>query len=168
MSEGVPSDIELPKAVSHGGVQMPSHSVNLNEAAYTPSGGIEYHPVVTESDKLSTYTGLDDYDTLFEARHGRGALDHMSRTSGEVIVASLIGMTPSTLSVGVIENPMVRARPLPDSELPSTKQKEHVTMSADPSIRGHRIVSPISSDHVIGEGAVIFTDMGESMLTALD
>ena len=23
----------------------------------------------------------DDYDTLFEARHGRGALDHMPRTS---------------------------------------------------------------------------------------
>ena len=54
---------------------MPSHQVNLNETAYIPSGGIEYHPVVLESDRLSTYTGLDDYDTLFEARYGRGALD---------------------------------------------------------------------------------------------
>ena len=35
-------------------------------------GGIGYHPVVTEMDRVSTYTGLDDYDTLFEARHGRG------------------------------------------------------------------------------------------------
>ena len=29
----------------------------------------------TETDKVSTFTGLDDYDTLFAARHGRGALD---------------------------------------------------------------------------------------------
>ena len=64
--------------------------------------------------------GLDDYDTLFEARHGRGALDHMPRTSGEVIVASSIGMLPSTLSVGVIENVMVGIRPIPDSGPPST------------------------------------------------
>ena len=32
-----------------------------------PPGGIKYHPVVSEPDILSTYTGLDDYDTLFEA-----------------------------------------------------------------------------------------------------
>ena len=81
MSEGVPSDIDSLRAVSHGGIQMPSCHANLNEIAYIPSGGIEYHPVVLESDGLSTYTGLDDYDTLFEARHGRGALDHMPRTS---------------------------------------------------------------------------------------
>ena len=31
----------------------------------------------------------------------------------------------------------------------------------------HRVVSP-SSGHIIGEGAVIFTDMTETMLTALD
>ena len=82
ISEDVPSDIDSLRAVPHGGVQMPYHSANLNEAAYIPPGGIEYHPVVSESDRLSMYTGLDDYDTLFEARHGRGALDHMPRTSG--------------------------------------------------------------------------------------
>ena len=64
-------------------------------------------------DRLSTYTGLDDYDTLFEAGHGRGALDNMPRTSGEMIVTSSIGMTPTPLSVGVIENLMVRIRPIP-------------------------------------------------------
>ena len=88
MSEGVPSDIDSLRAVPHGGVQMPTHSANLNEAAYIPSDGIEYYPVVSESDRLSTYTVLDDYDTLFEARHGRGVLDHMPRTSGEAIVTS--------------------------------------------------------------------------------
>ena len=131
MSEGVPSDIDSPRAVPHRGVQMPPCHANLNETAYIPSGGIEYHPVVLESDRLSTYTGLDDYDTLFEARHGRGALDHMPRTSGESIATSSIGMTPTTLSVGAIENPMVRVRPIPDSGPPSTNQKESVSMSAN-------------------------------------
>ena len=51
---------------------------------------------------------------------------------------------------------------------PSTNQKEHISMSADPSMMGHRVVSPISSGHIIGEGAAIFTDMTETMLTALD
>ena len=78
--------------------KCPPHHANLNETAYIPSGGIEYHPVVLESDGLSTYAGLDDYDTLFEARHGRGALDHMPKTSGEAIATSSIGMTPTTLS----------------------------------------------------------------------
>ena len=63
---------------------------------------------------------------------------------------------------------MVRIRPIPDSGLLPTSQKEHVSASADPSIMGHRVVSTISSGHIIGEGAAIFTDMTETMLTALD
>ena len=43
--------------------------MNLNETVEIPCG-IGYHPVATESDRLSTYMGLDDYDTLFEARYG--------------------------------------------------------------------------------------------------
>ena len=168
VSEGVPSDIDSPRVEPHGGVQMSPHCANLNEAAYIPSGSLEYHPVVAELDRLSIYTGLDGYDTLFEARHGRGALDHMPRTSGEVIVTSSIGMTPATLSAGTIESPMVVERPIPDRVPPSTNQKEHVSTSADPSMMGHRVVSPISSGHIIGEGAAIFTDMTETMLTALD
>ena len=46
--------------------------------------------------------------------------------------------------------------------------EEYVSMSADPSMMGHRVVSPISTGHIIGEGAAIFTDMTETMLTALD
>ena len=80
---------------------MSPHTVNV------PSGGVKYHPIVTESDGLSTYMGLDDYDTLFEARHGRGALDHVPRTSGEVVTASSMGITPTTLSAGMIVNPMI-------------------------------------------------------------
>ena len=77
-------------------------------------------------------------------------------------------MTPATLSMGVIENLMARTRPIPDNGLPYANQKECVSMSADPSIRGHEVVSPISSGPVIGEGAAIFTDMMETMLSALD
>ena len=92
----------------------------------------------------------------------------MPRISGEAIVTSSIGITPTALSVGAIENSMIGVRPIPDSGLPSTNQKECVSMSADPSMMGHRVVSPISSGHIIGEGAAIFTDMTETMLTALD
>ena len=66
VSEGGLSDIDSLRAVPQGGVQMPPCHANLNETAYIPSGGIEYHPVISESDRLSTYTGLDDYDTLFK------------------------------------------------------------------------------------------------------
>ena len=64
MSEGGLSD-NSQRAVFLGGIQMSSHTTNV------PSGGIKYHPIATEPD---TYTGLDDdYDTLFEDRHDRGA-----------------------------------------------------------------------------------------------
>ena len=78
MSEGIPSDIGSPEDVPHG------------ETLYLPSGGIEHHPVVSEPDRLSTYTGLNDYDTLFEARHGRGAIDNMSKSGEEVIATPSI------------------------------------------------------------------------------
>ena len=115
VSEGIHSDIGSPRDVPHGGIQIPPHHTNLGEIPCLPPGGIEYHPVVSESDRLSTYTGLDNYDTLFEARHGRGAIDNMPKSGEEEIATSSIGITPVTLSVGMIENPMVRIRPTPDS-----------------------------------------------------
>ena len=33
---------------------------------------------------------------------------------------------------------------------------------------GQRVVSPVNNQHILGEGAAIFTDMTETMLTALD
>ena len=136
--------------------------MGLNETANVPSGGIKYHPVVTDSDRLSTYMGLDDYDTLFEARHGRGALNHVPRSSGEVVITSFIGITPTTLNTGMID-----VGPSFNNGPPHPDQREHDPMSTDPSVMGHRVVSP-SSGHIIGEGAAIFTDMTETMLTALD
>ena len=167
MSEGGLSDIDSQGAVFSGGLQMSPHHMALNETANVPSGGIKYHPVVTESNRLSTYMGLDDYDTLFEARHGRGALDHVPRTSGEVVTTSSMGIAPTTLSTGMIVNPMVEVRPTFDNGPQHPNQREHVPMGTDPVVMGHRVASP-SSGHIIGEGAVIFTDMMETMLTALD
>ena len=51
-------------------MHIPTHYANLSEIFYLHLSGIRYHPSVSEPDRLSTYTGLDDYDTLFEARHG--------------------------------------------------------------------------------------------------
>ena len=35
-------------------------------------GGIDYHSEITETDRVSTFTGLDDYDTLFAANMAEG------------------------------------------------------------------------------------------------
>ena len=85
----------------------------------------------------------------------------MPRSSGEAIVTSSIGMTPASLSVGMTESLMVRIKPIPDNGLPPTGRKEHVSVGAEPSMMGHRVVSPVSTGHIIGEGAAIFTDMTE-------
>ena len=63
-------------------VDPSEHTVNI--------GGTDYHPEITETDKVSTYTGLDDYDTLFAARHGRGALDPVPRVSEQMIMMQLL------------------------------------------------------------------------------
>ena len=74
-------------------------------------GGIGYHPVVSEIDRVSTYTGLDYPDTLFEARHGRGPLDQAPRTSEQMITTSSVGITPTTLSAGLMVNPLDKVKP---------------------------------------------------------
>ena len=63
---------------------------------------------------------------------------------------------------------MVRIRPIPDSGLPPIGRKKHVSVGAEPSLMGHRVVSPAGTGHIIGEGAAIFTDKTETMLTTLD
>ena len=125
-------------------------------------GGLGYYPVVSEIDRVSTYTGLDDYDTLFEAKHGRGALGHIPRKSEEMLITSSVGITPTTSSAGVMVNPMDKVKPTIGIE--HTSQREHVSMTTEPL--KHRVVSP--SSEIIGEGVAIFTDMMETMLTALD
>ena len=156
MLEGGLSDY-LQRVVFLGDMQTSPCAVNVS------SGGIKYHPLATEAD---TYTGLaDDYDTLFEARDGRGALHPVPLTNREMVTTSSIGTIPTTLSTGMI-NPMIEVRPTYNGSLPSN-QKECVPVGTDLSVIGHRAVFP-SSGHIIGEGATIFMDMTETMLDALD
>ena len=53
--------------------RVPSEHTNI-------IGGTDYHSKITETDRVLTFTGLDDYDTLFATRHGRGALDPVPKT----------------------------------------------------------------------------------------
>ena len=76
MSEGGLSDSSQ-RVVFLGDMQTSLCTANVS------SGGIKYHPLATEPD---TYTGLaDDYDTLVEARHGRGALDPVPMINREMV-----------------------------------------------------------------------------------
>ena len=64
---------------SQEGVYVPPY---VNPLEWTTNiGGTDYQPNASEVHRVSTYTGLDDYDALFAARHGRGVLDLVPRTS---------------------------------------------------------------------------------------
>ena len=107
-------------------MQMPPCHANSDVFPYLPSSGIEYNPEVFEQDRLSTYTGLDDYDTLFEARHGRGAIDHIPKSDERTLAATSMGMPPTTSGEGMTENLMVgaRAKHTPDSGYPSLTRED--------------------------------------------
>ena len=111
---------------------------------------------------MSTYTGLDDYDTLFAARHGRGALDPVPRKSEQMIMTTSMGITPPTVDMGLMVNPLERV--MPTHDISHSSQREQVSIPKD-SLQC-RVVSPGSE--IIGEGAAIFTNMTETILNALD
>ena len=56
----------------------------------------------------------------------------------------------------------------PDSKHPPPNQRGPISVREIPSPTEHRVVSPMSTGHILGEGAAIFTDMTETMLTTLD
>ena len=82
-------------------VQIPPRCANFDIFPYLPSSGVEYNPRSVDQDKLSTYTSLDDYDTLFEARHGRGAIDSVIVSGERVPAASPVVRPTLTTSMGV-------------------------------------------------------------------
>ena len=81
-----------------------------------------------------------------------------------------MGMPSTITSEDMAENLMVGVRPkhTPDSGQLPPDQREHVSIGEVPSMTGQRVVSPIHNQHILGEGAAIFTDMTETMLTVLD
>ena len=155
MSEGRLSDLG-----SQEGMYVPPH-VNPWEKIERP-GGTDYHPNSSEIDRVSTYTGLDDYDTFFATRHGRGALDQVPRMSEQMIMMTSVGITPPTLGMGLMVNPLERIIPTYDNV--HSSQRECTSIPKDPL--KHRVVSP--SSEITGESAAIFTDMTETILNALD
>ena len=97
MSEGSQEGIPVTPYVNPS-----EHTINI--------GGTDYHSEITETDRVLTFTGLDDYDTLFAARHGRGALDPDPKT-GEL--KSIVTPSISPLMVGPkLINPMERMLPV--------------------------------------------------------
>ena len=125
-------------------------------------GGTDYHPDITETDKVSTFTGLDDYDTLFAARHGRGALDPVPRVSEQMIMTTSLGITPLVTGMVLMVNPLESVIPTHDTV--HSSQREQV--SPPKETLQPRVVSP--SSEIIGEGAAIFTDVTETILNVLD
>ena len=93
------------------------HTINI--------GGTDYHSEITETDRVSTFTGLDDYDTLFAARHGRGALDPVPKVSEQITTTSL-GIPPPMVGPELI-NPMERVMPHHDVVHPG--QREQVSLT---------------------------------------
>ena len=147
VSEGIPSDIGSPEGALHGNVQMSPCCANLDVFPYLPSDGIEYNPEIFEQERLSTYTGLNDYDTLFEARLSRGPVDNISKIGERTLVVPPMGMPSTITSEDMAENLMVGARPkhTPDSGQLLPDQREHVSIGEVPSMTGPRVVSPVNN-----------------------
>ena len=83
-----------------------------------------------DPDKLSTFTSLDDYDTLFDARHGRDAIDSVPISDGRVPTTSLVAMPISTTNMGVTENIMTGAglKHTFDNEYPYHSQRGPISV----------------------------------------
>ena len=89
------------------------HTINM--------GGTDYHSEITETDRVSTFTGLDDYDTLFAARHGRGALDPVPK-SGEQKSIMTSGI-PTPMAGPELINPLERMMPIHGDVHPDLREQ---------------------------------------------
>ena len=110
MSEGSPEGIPPYRIPSE-------HPINI--------GGIDYHSEITEVDRVSTFTGLDDYDTLFAARHGRGALDLVPKIAEtkDIATTSITSPMAGPELIDSVE------KPLPvydDANLHQREQRDHM------------------------------------------
>ena len=94
-------------------VEPSEHTLNI--------GGIDYHSEVTETDRVSTFTGLDDYDALFAARHGRGALDPVPTIGNQTYTTTLDIPTPKAGPELIY--PMERMMPTHGEIVPDRKRK---------------------------------------------
>ena len=128
---------------SQEGIYAPPY---VDPSEHTLNIGVTYyHPDISETDKVSTYTGLDDYDTLFAAKHGRGALDPVPRTNEQLITTTSMGVMPPTMSTGLMTNPLERV--MSNRDITHSSQREQVSIPKE--ILQPRVVS--SSSKIIGK-----------------
>ena len=136
-----------------------------------PSSGIKYDQRGVDQDRLSTYTSLDDYDTMFKARHSGGAIDNMTVTGGKVSVTSSVMVPTPAVCMSLTENPMTGTvskhthsgkYSLPNQQGQASVEGEYQSPAE------HDVVPPVGVGHILGEGAAIFTDMTKTILAALD
>ena len=84
-------------------------------------GGTDYHSEITETDRVSAFTGLDDYDTLFAARHGREALDPVPKTGEQKSNNNFRYPTP--MAGPELINPMEREMPIHGDAHPDQREQ---------------------------------------------
>ena len=124
-----------------------------------------------DQDRLSTYTSLDDYDAMFKARHGKGAIDNMTVTGEKISFTSPVIILTPAVCMSVTENPMPgtlsKHTPSGVYSLPSQQGQASVGESYHFSAQ-HDVIPPVGVGHILGEGATVFTDMTKTMLAALD
>ena len=101
-------------------VDPSEHTINI--------GGTDYHSEITDTDRVSTFTGLDNYDTLFAARHGRGALDPIPRVGDQMITTTSTGIPPPMTGPELI-NPMERVMSADD--IVHSSQREQASLPND-------------------------------------
>ena len=99
----MPDDMDLPVGPLQVGIlpsslqgsQGPTRWAYSDIITYLPPSVPEYNQGDIDQDVLSTYTSLDDYDAMFEARHGRGAVDNNLVTTGGMVSATFPMTLPS-------------------------------------------------------------------------
>ena len=108
---------------------------------------------------------------MFEARYGRGIIDHMTVTGEKVSFTSPIIVPPPAVSMSVTENPMTGTVSKHTSSAVYSLSSQQIQASVEEEYQSpakHNVVPPVGAEHILGEGATIFTDMTKTMLAALD
>ena len=122
---------------------------NMEPPGHTShQGDTEFHLENPDIDRVSTFTGLDDYDTLFAVKYGRGALDPIPIVDNQIVTTPLGVPTPKA---GPILTHLVERMMSPQDG--TEKDGVHI---------------PQPTSAIIGEGATVFTDMTETILDTLD
>ena len=109
-------------------IEPPGHTIQQSDTEFPLEN--------PEMDRVSTFTGLDDYDTLFAAKYGRGALDPVPLVDNQMVTTPLGVPTP-------------KAGPI------LTHPSECMISPQDGTEKDSSQV-PLPSSAIIGEGAAVF------------